>query len=162
MSPDILYELQFLLHSFLIGILITILYDLFRILRRVIPHNVVAVSIEDILYWSFCSLLIFVLLVKEHNGVLRWFAVAGAGAGMLLYKKTLGNFFVHYISLLFCKLLHLVGRILKAILRPLNMVKQRMYFMGKKTQKPLKMGIRRGKKKLTQTGKLLKMILYKR
>ena len=158
MSPDILYELQFLLHSFLIGILITILYDLFRILRRVIPHNIVAVSIEDILYWSFCSLIIFVLLVKEHNGILRWFAVAGAGVGMLLYKKTLGNFFVHYISLLFCKLLHLVGR----ILRPLNMVKQRMYFMGKKTQKPLKMGIRRGKKKLTQTGKLLKMILYKR
>lgn len=161
MSPDIIFEMDFLFHSFLVGILITILYDILRILRRVVPHNAAAVSLEDLFYWTFCSLLIFAMLIRENNGILRWFAVAGAMAGMLLYKKTLGFLFVKYISLFFCKLLHLVGRFFRIVFQPLYLVKKRLFWRRKKSRNRLKMGLRALKKKLTQGKKLLKIILCK-
>lgn len=161
MSPEIILELYFLFHCFLMGVLITVLYDVLRILRRIIPHNVIAVSLEDFLYWIVCSLLIFTMLIRENNGVLRWFAVAGAMVGMILYRKTLGFLFVKYVSLLIKKLLHLVGRFFSIIMKPLNMVKNRMMWARKKSPKRLKMGIRRVKKKLTEGKKLLKIILCK-
>lgn len=161
MSLDIVVELYFLLHCFGMGVLITVLYDILRILRRVIPHNLLAVSLEDLLYWIVCSLLIFAMLIRENNGVLRWFAVAGAMLGMLLYKKTLGFLFVKYVSLLLQRLLHLVGRFFAVLLKPLNVVKRRIVWTRKKSPKWLKMGLRRIKKKLTDSKKLLKIILCK-
>lgn len=161
MSLDIVAELYFLLHCFLMGVLITMLYDILRILRRIIPHNILTVSLEDLLYWIVCSLLIFAMLIRENNGVLRWFAVAGAMAGMLLYKKTLGFLFVKYISLLLQRSLHLVGRIFAALIKPLHVVKQHIKWTREKSPKRLKMGLRRIKKKLTDSKKLLKIILCK-
>lgn len=162
MSSDIALEMYFLLHSFLMGILITVLYDTLRILRRVLPHNMLAVSLEDFLYWIVCSLMIFAMLIRENNGILRWFAVAGAMAGMFLYKKTLGFLFVKYISLLFCNILHLVGKFFNVIFRPLNVVKRRLKWKRKKSPKRLKMGLRRIKNKLTEGKKLLRIVLCKR
>ena len=161
MSTDIVLELYFLFHCFFMGILITVLYDILRILRRIIPHNIAAISLEDFFYWIVCSLLIFAMLIRENNGILRWFAVAGAMLGMLIYKKTLGFLFVKYVSLFINWLLHLVERFLRAVLKPLNMVKRRLHWERKRVPKPVKMGLRRVKKKLTEGKKLLKIILCK-
>ena len=161
MSTDIVLELYFLFHCFFMGILITVLYDILRILRRIIPHNIAAISLEDFFYWIVCSLLIFAMLIRENNGILRWFAVAGAMLGMLIYKKTLGFLFVKYVSLFINWLLHLVERFLRAVLKPLNMVKRRLRWERKRAPKPVKMGLRRVKKKLTEGKKLLKIILCK-
>ena len=68
MSPEIELEICFLFHSFLMGILITVLYDVLRIVRRIIPHNIVAVSLEDFLYWIFCSILVFLMLIRKITG----------------------------------------------------------------------------------------------
>lgn len=161
MSPEIIAELSFLLHCFLMGVFITVLYDVLRIMRRIFPHNATAVSAEDFFYWIICSFLIFAMLIRENDGVLRWFAVAGAMTGMILYRKTFGSFLVKYLSLLIKRLLHLVGRFLAAILKPLNLVKNRLRWRRKRAHKRIKSGIRRVKKKLTESGKLLKILLYK-
>ena len=161
MSPNITAELYFLFHSFLMGILITVLYDVLRILRKIIPHNILAISLEDFLFWAACSLLIFFVLIRENNGILRWFSVAGAMAGMFLYKKTLSILFVKYTSRLICKLLHIVEKLLHLFFRPLNMVCRRLNRRRKKAAGGLKTVIRRVKKKLTERKKLLKIFLTK-
>lgn len=161
MSPEIIQELYFLFHCFLMGVFITALYDVLRILRRIIPHNTAAVSAEDFLYWILCSLLIFAMLIRENNGVLRWFAVAGAMTGMLLYRKTFGFLFVKYTSLLIKKLCCLSGRILKAVLKPFERMKRNWKWRRKKSQSWLKLAVRRLKNKLTAGRKLLRMFLYK-
>lgn len=161
MSPNITAELYFLFHSFLMGILITVLYDILRILREIIPHNILAISLEDFLFWAACSLLIFFVLIQENNGILRWFSVAGAMAGMFLYKKTLSFLFVKYTSRLICKLLYIVEKLLYLFFRPLNMVCRRLNRGRKKSVGRLKSAFRRVKKKLTERKKLLKIFLTK-
>lgn len=112
MSGQIAGEGWFMLHSFLLGACITLFYDLFRILRRIIPHRTLLLSLEDLVFWVLATGGIFYLLYYENNGMFRWFAVIGAGAGMLLYRKTLSAPFVGLVSGLINAILSLLGKFL--------------------------------------------------
>lgn len=114
-----LNENEFLLHAFLMGIYITFVYDILRILRRVFPHGGFFISLEDICFWIYCAIKVFLLMYHESNGTLRWFAVFGAIAGMLLYMKLASPFLVKYISMLLQKLLRIVAKLVELVLRPL-------------------------------------------
>ena len=114
------------MHSLLMGIFITFVYDLLRIFRRVVPHARLLVSLEDLAFWVYCGAEVFLLMYRESNGTLRWFAVLGALAGMFFYKKIVSPLFVKYTSLLLEKVLKLLGRILKWLCRP-------FCFAGRKT-----------------------------
>ncbi|MBQ2802355.1 MAG: spore cortex biosynthesis protein YabQ [Lachnospiraceae bacterium] len=118
----------FLLHALNMGIFITFVYDLLRILRRVIPHGVLLISIEDILFWIYCAAKVFLLMHHESNGTLRWFAVLGACIGMLVYKKLVSAYFVKYVSMVLQKIVDFLIKIGKVIIKPLA-------FAGGKTAK---------------------------
>ena len=86
-------ENQFLLYATLMGVYITFFYDILRIFRRVIPHANFMVSLEDIGFWIYCSIKVFMLMYYESDGTLRWFAVLGALLGMTVYRKLVSPFF---------------------------------------------------------------------
>lgn len=110
-------ENLFLLHSALLGIYLAFVYDSIRIFRRLIPHNVFFISLEDIAYWIYLAAEVFLLMYRESNGLLRWFAVLGAAVGIFLYKKLVGRYYVHYVSLFLEKILHRIRRIFKIRLK---------------------------------------------
>lgn len=113
-------ENVFLLHAFASGIWITFIYDILRIWRRVLPHKRLLVSLEDLIFWIFCALYIFQLMHQESNGGLRWFAVMGALAGMLLYKKTVSGILVRYVSQALCWVRDMLCRVMGFCLRPVG------------------------------------------
>ena len=61
-------ENVFLLHAFASGVLITFIYDILRIWRRVAPHKGLLVSLEDLAFWLFCAFYIIQLMHQESNG----------------------------------------------------------------------------------------------
>ncbi len=156
-------ENEFLLYALLMGIFITFVYDVLRICRRVIPHGSFWISMEDLCFWIYCAMEVFLLMYHESDGTLRWFAVLGAMAGMFAYKKLISPFFVKYVSLLLNKLIEPIVKAIKWLWRPVakggvklkgaaGRVKQRT--VGKNSH--LKWLL---KKKLTLLVKLLKMTL---
>ncbi len=132
-------ETGFMLHAFYMGIYITFVYDILRIFRRVIPHKDFMVSLEDMGFWIYCAVEVFLLMYHEGNGTLRWFAICGALGGMFLYLKLISPILVKYASLLLGKILEILLKILAFLLRPVLKV------------------LRRLKKKLTFFRKVLKM-----
>jgi len=116
----------FLFYALLMGIFITFVYDVLRIFRRVIPHTNLWISLEDIIFWIYCGVKVFLLMYHESNGTLRWFAIFGALVGMILYKKTISPFFVKYVSILLRKILDLVGKIITIILKPFFILKKKV------------------------------------
>ena len=161
MSSPVISENLFLLYSFGMGIFITLIYDIFRIFRRVCPHNGFAVSLEDILFWIFCAISVFYLMHTQSNGTLRWFAVLGAMAGMLLYKKTLSDVLVKGISAVLSRIIGFLGKVLHVLGTPFR-------FLGEKSKKAGKRAKEGGKrlkgvvkKRLTAFLKLLKIVLCK-
>lgn len=112
-------ENEFLLHAFLMGIYITFVYDILRIFRRVIPHKDLMVSLEDLVFWIYCAVKVFLLMYHESNGTMRWFAVLGAITGMFLYRKLVSPFFVKSMSTILRKILAFFMKALRFLLRPI-------------------------------------------
>lgn len=115
----------FLLHALFTGVLITAVYDGLVILRRVVPHNRFIESLEDLIFWIFCAVYVFLWLYRESNGTLRWYAVVGAVAGMFLYKKTISGIVVKGTVWLLQRILRIVGRMIRVIGWPFR-------FLGRK------------------------------
>lgn len=154
MNSPLIGENQFLLYSIAMGVFVTFVYDLLRILRRVISHNSFFVSVEDLLFWLFCAISVFMMMHRQSNGTLRWFAVLGAMVGMLVYKKTLSGIFVKWVS-----------RILKFLLgwlcKPFGLLKKPAAAAGRRGKELVRQSGRFVKKRLTKYKKMLRMILCK-
>ncbi|MBE5851574.1 MAG: hypothetical protein E7299_01265 [Lachnospiraceae bacterium] len=104
MSELVVAELMLLLRALKLGIWIAVVYDLLRIFRRIITHNVWAIGVEDGLYWCYVGSEFFKLLYEYNEGRLRWYLIAGAMIGMLLYSITIGRSLVRFSSRIICYL----------------------------------------------------------
>ena len=62
-----------------------LVYDGMRLARRILPHGVWAVQIEDGLYWAAVALGVFEVLLKENHGEVRFFLLVAVFGGMGLY-----------------------------------------------------------------------------
>lgn len=110
-------ENLFLLHSTVMGVYLAFLYDTVRIFRRVVPHNLLFISLEDIVYWIYLAVEVFLLMYRESNGMMRWFSVVGALTGILVYRKLLGRLYVRFVSRLLKKIVQRIKRIFKIRLK---------------------------------------------
>lgn len=97
-SSEILNEIRLFTNSVVLGAGLTFVYDGWLICRKVFKHSVFMVSIEDISFWIFTAIVVFLALREQNDGILRWFLVVGAGIGMLLYKNSVSRFYVNYFS----------------------------------------------------------------
>ncbi len=138
MNEVIVMELRFFLISILWGGLILVIYDLLRIIRNVIKNNRFWLAVEDILYWILCGILIFQMMYKHNDGIIRAFSILGMFIGMLVYQSIFSEFIVINMSLLLKKILALLLRGLFLFLRPLIWLKDLFYTtIGEKVRKIL-------------------------
>lgn len=162
MSSEIFKEVYFLLYSVCMGIIITFVYDLFRLLREVIPHKNLVVALEDIVFWIFTSVSLFLMLYTVNNGAVRWFSIAGALLGMVLYRKSLGQYMVFYMSSIIKKILYVAKRFLTIAFSPIRFVLQKMNTVFMRISQKTKMGAKNTKNKLTDLVKEVKISLHER
>lgn len=161
LSESIYHEMQFLLHSFLLGIIITFVYDNIRVLRRVIPHNTFFLSIEDLFFWIFVAIYIFLLQHRENNGVFRWFSVIGAFLGMIIYRKSISNFYIKYMTILWKKILKIAYLFFSYLFSPIYFLERKILQLGKRIGRKGKHMAMANKIRLTSYRKMIKMTLCK-
>ena len=73
------------------GAVIGLIYDLFRVLRKTIPHANLAVQIEDAVFWLGCSVLMFSFMLHRNYGEVRFFAILGMALGAVIYFHTISK-----------------------------------------------------------------------
>lgn len=113
MDGMIRHELQLGLICFFMGMLLMAFYDVLRIFRRVIRHNMIAVSLEDILFWIICMISAFELLRVMNQGIFRYSVALMAGVGMFLYHMLLGRYAVPFFAKILNKVKELIKKVLK-------------------------------------------------
>ena len=87
MSEVVFREMELMVHSFLLGVILMISYDLIRLFRLLIPHGTLSVGIEDFLYWLYCTAMVFRLLFAGTDGVVRGYVILSVFAAMILYDR---------------------------------------------------------------------------
>ncbi|MDF2541913.1 MAG: hypothetical protein K0S47_1631 [Herbinix sp.] len=154
MNKAISVELHFFLVSILWGIILLLIYDSLRIFRRLIKQNAFFIAIQDFFYWVISSVLIFAMMYKQNNGIIRGFSIMGMLLGMLLYHYLLSDLIVGaitaFIKLLFRPIVFVVGKIKKGILfigKKGKKVINNLFLRLKKLVKSIKMRLDKNKKK---------------
>ena len=107
-SETILKEADILLKAVATGMLLIFVYDLLRIIRRLIPHGVGAIAIEDVLFWTGSAIIIFSMLYQENDGYLRGFSIGGVIAGMLLDSVMFSKYIVKISVFVLEKVLYIL------------------------------------------------------
>ncbi len=159
MSGQIVEEGRFLLYCFLSGICITVVYDCLRIFRRVKRHGTAWIAFEDLIFWIGAALFLFYMLYKTNNGIIRWFSIAGAAVGMLVYKYVIGEHLVEIMSIFIKRILDVVSKFFKMLFRPVKRLFNRVSGKWRKGKRKFK---KQAKKKLTSHIKKVKITLCKR
>lgn len=130
MSDVITGELQVAGTAFLHGALITVVYDLIRIFRRVVAHGNFWIGVEDFLFWIWTSLWIFSVLYRENDGSFRMYTILAMVLGMVFYHRTMSEPLVNVIGKTLKKVVFLVGW-------PIKRMKIYISFWGKKLKKKI-------------------------
>lgn len=76
------------LMSVLLGAVLCVLYDLFRLDRIVFRRSTPVVFFEDILFWLIAAFSTFCLLILKTNGQVRAFVIIGIFLGFIIFRCT--------------------------------------------------------------------------
>lgn len=98
-----------LLWSVVLGLVLGVLYDVFRMIRLLIFTSNVSVFICDFLFMVISGFFSVVFSMGFSRGNTRYFIILGEILGFLFYRLTIGRFTVSVVSFLSQK----IGRILK-------------------------------------------------
>lgn len=84
-------ETEYFLCSLLLGVFLGAVYDVFRLVRIVLPKNNALIFVEDVLFCMFSTVSFLLLAFNVGSGRIRGFAAAGTLFGFSLYYSTVGK-----------------------------------------------------------------------
>ncbi len=93
----------------LTGVIIGLLFDFFRILRRSFKTSNIITYFEDVLFWILTGVLILYNIWYFNNGEIRIYMFLGIIMGVLIYMLTLSNIIISLLS----KILILIVKVLE-------------------------------------------------
>ena len=142
------------------GIIIGILFDIFRILRKSFKTADFVTYLQDILFWILTGAIILFSIFQFNHGEIRSYVFVGIILGVVLYMITISKFImkssvfiIKWIKKIISYPLHLLENIIKKfMIKPIififNLVKDKGNKIYKKNKKMTKIN-KKDKKKQT-------------
>ncbi len=96
----ILNQTYVFLWSVLVGVILAIIFDFFRILRRKGKTKNYIVYIQDIIYWILVTIIIVASAFITNDGELRGYMFIGYLLGAVIYIVTLSRYVLKYVKML--------------------------------------------------------------
>lgn len=91
MDISIQQQIFLFLYAGALGVGLSIIYDLFRILRLTLHFHFILIFIQDLIYFFICAILTFAFIFIFNNGEIRLFIIAAILIGWILYYFTAGR-----------------------------------------------------------------------
>ena len=115
-------------HLFLIfvinGILIGLLFDMFRISRKVIKTSNFITYIEDILFWILTGIIILYSIFVFNNGQLRFYMFLGIILGAICYLLFISSYVIRInvkiINIIFMPIKFIINLFRRIFMRPVT------------------------------------------
>lgn len=124
--------------SILNGLFLGFIYDLLRVFRRIVKHSKWIVNVEDFIFWVFGSLIIFIEIFNDNDGILRGFLCIGVSIGLILYFLLISKLVLTIFMKLYAFLKKVFHIILKIIIKPIKILLLPIIFLTRKFYKLLK------------------------
>lgn len=102
------------------GIIIGLVFDIFRILRKSFKTSDIITTIEDILFWIITGIIILYSIFVFNNGEIRFFMFIGIFLGVMLYILLLSNYIIKVSVKIIFLAKKIVAFIFKIIIFPVR------------------------------------------
>lgn len=117
---------------FCLGIGLGILYDLIRVVRRLLCVGRITVNISDAIYWIVATSVIWYVQNETAEGVIRFCQLFAVALGMILYYIILSP----YVIWIFYTPLHFMGKFFVAMYRYIGRGADAvLHFVGSRVRK---------------------------
>lgn len=87
-------EVYVFLWSILVGTVLALIFDFFRLMRRKGKTRNLVVYIQDIIYWLIVAVIIIISAFVTNDGELRGFMFVGYIIGAIFYLFLFSKFFL--------------------------------------------------------------------
>ena len=89
--PGIREEVMVFLVAVVSGAIVRLAYQCIRCFRRIVEHDLAAVSLEDMIFWLGSAVYMFVQIYHTSDGSIRWYFILGVVLGVVLMSAFLGG-----------------------------------------------------------------------
>lgn len=102
---NIFSQEQIFIFFIIIGIIIGIVFDFFRVIRKAFKTPDSITFLQDLTFFIFSGSFIIYSIIKLNNGEIRLFLFLGIFLGMLIYFLTISNLcvIILYVFVKICK-----------------------------------------------------------
>lgn len=100
------------------GIVIGLLFDCFRVLRRTFKTNNIITYFQDVLFWILTGLILLYSIFTFSNGEIRLYMFLGVMVGCILYMLLLSSNFIKVNVKVLTILKSIFLTIIKVLLKP--------------------------------------------
>lgn len=97
--------------SILIGAVLTLIFDFFRLMRRNKETRDLIVYIQDIFFWLIVAIVIIISAFITNSGELRGYMFIGYALGSMFYLLLLSNLILKIFGIIFDKIDLVFGKI---------------------------------------------------
>lgn len=119
MGIDNTVQLMSFLGGALLGALIGVFYDIFRMVRLSVKFENTAVGIQDFIFCIVSGLFTFVYVVYFADGYIRWYVIAGVFLGFFVYLLTLSKLIIRFYKMVLRIFWKIVGFVIKYFIAPM-------------------------------------------
>ncbi len=115
-------EIQFFIACTLAGFIVSFVYDLLRISRRIVNVNDFVINAQDLLFFAAAAIILFYAAYLKNNGEIRWQWFIGGALGVFLYIVIVKNRFLNAGVAIYSTLVKIIGMLIKILLFPIKLI----------------------------------------
>ena len=116
------------------GLLIGLLFDFFRILRKSFKTSDIITYIEDILFWILTGIILLYSIFTFNNGEIRFYMFLGVILGCIIYMLLFSRYIVNTITKIVLFFKKIIIKIINIMIYPLKML---IKMLNKILKKPI-------------------------
>ena len=104
------------------GFILGVVYDIFRVFRRIVRHKTVFTTAADAAFWIISTLLMFYILLYINSGQFRGYFVLGAALGCVIYLCTLSSLFIKFTLAVLIKIKNFITAAIRMVTAPFRLI----------------------------------------
>ncbi len=121
--------------SVALGVILCIIYDIFRSYRKIKVPSVISVFVQDVLFFAISAILTFLLLLATTYGQVRGYAFIGIALGFSLCRISLSVILFKVLVWLFKKIAAVISAINAMLLKCFRACCEKFSVIAKKLLK---------------------------
>ena len=94
MIISLIDQVKLIIFSLLSGIITGVFFDVYRLIRGFGNPNKFLTIIQDLLFWTLNSIVVFIFLMYTNEGYINFYVYVCLIIGVYLYMKFLSKFFI--------------------------------------------------------------------